>query len=128
MRDECRELKRTNEELQVRRGREKREKGKMIQAQLLHESFERGRCLLEDGGGASLMDELAGKDTTEVRKTVYREDTEDLAVDRSPPRTRSVQSEVESVYQWNSWKSHREISRDSRDSMHGTAVIERFGR
>ncbi|CAJ0932385.1 unnamed protein product, partial [Mesorhabditis belari] len=51
LRAECRELKKNNEELQT---------------QMLQESVERGRSLLEDGMGVSLAEELNGKDTTEL--------------------------------------------------------------
>ncbi|CAJ0586958.1 unnamed protein product, partial [Mesorhabditis spiculigera] len=51
LRAECRELRQNNNDLQ---------------AQMLHDSVERGQSLLQDGMGLSLADELHGKDTTEL--------------------------------------------------------------
>ncbi|GMT13714.1 hypothetical protein PFISCL1PPCAC_5011, partial [Pristionchus fissidentatus] len=59
MREECRRLKKENEELQ---------------AQLLHDSLERGRSLLEDGAGTSLADELSGKGTTELLEALREQE------------------------------------------------------
>ncbi|GMS83167.1 hypothetical protein PENTCL1PPCAC_5342 [Pristionchus entomophagus] len=59
MREECRRMRKENEELQ---------------AQLLHDSLERGRSLLEDGAGTSLADELSGKDTTELLEALREQE------------------------------------------------------
>ncbi|KAF8363063.1 rfip-1 [Pristionchus pacificus] len=59
MREECRRLRKENEELQ---------------AQLLHDSLERGRSLLEDAAGTSLADELSGKGTTELLEALREQE------------------------------------------------------
>lgn len=46
--------------------RELRQQNEDMHAQMLQDSVERGRSLLEDGAGLSLADELNGKDTTEL--------------------------------------------------------------
>ncbi|GMR35301.1 hypothetical protein PMAYCL1PPCAC_05496 [Pristionchus mayeri] len=59
MREEFRRMRKENEELQ---------------AQLLHDSLERGRSLLEDAAGTSLADELSGKGTTELLEALREQE------------------------------------------------------